>query len=730
MTTNGTGKGVNALSLLRILNRRKLWLILPVLLLVPAVAFYATRLPQKFRARALVGAEPLIAGQPGFAGRVDPGTLAAQEQLRAIRETLLSPSLLAEVSHEFQWRSTPGSPAPAGSQDDLKSRIEIQVEGADAFYVGFESPDRKQAMEVTNRLAALFVERTSVARGQRVAQQENVLDSEVARLRGELNAREEALKSYKEKVSQDLPERLATNLKEMENLQQQVQAKTDQITEAEARRASIQEEMSALEKQGVLKEEPAPKTPSQVALDDLRFKLNQLQTKYTPEHPEIKRTEKEIHDLEAMAQKPGPAMVRQPSAAQMRYFSLQAELKPIEPRLASYRQERDGLIAQMQEIEKRIDSTPAYETTVSERSRDAAMLRTRYETLFAKQQEAKLNQRTNSNDSGLTFKVLEPATLPESPYSPHPQRIILFGVLAALGLGVAGVFAVERTDTSFETTDEVEEFTTIPVLAAVPRIPTKATKKAHRQALGTHLNAAAMSLPGALPAERAFYQKHRLTVLSDPQCIASQQYGSLAVRLQQKLERCGGRTLVVTSATGQEGKSVTALNLSLAMAATLEGRVLLVDCDLRLPQAQERLGLQTERGFSDLLSESGIDLESYVTRVGSLDVIAGGSKSENPLGLLASQRARDVIAKLKEKYQVVVFDSPPLIPIADSHILAGLADGVVLVVRARKTRRELFRRVVESLEKVNVMGAVLNDVEYAATSYAYAYRYYQRHYLG
>ena len=77
-----------------------------------------------------------------------------------------------------------------------------------------------------------------------------------------------------------------------------------------------------------------------------------------------------------------------------------------------------------------------------------------------------------------------------------------------------------------------------------------------------------------------------------------------------------------------------------------------------------------------------------------------------------------------------MLDSPPIVPIADSHILAGLADGVVIVVRARRTPRELFRRAIESLSASNVLGIVLNDVEYGDTRYGYAYEYYQRHNVG
>ena len=116
--------------------------------------------------------------------------------------------------------------------------------------------------------------------------------------------------------------------------------------------------------------------------------------------------------------------------------------------------------------------------------------------------------------------------------------------------------------------------------------------------------------------------------------------------------------------------------------------------------------------------------------MGNLDVIAGGAPPVNPAGLLASRQMRELLAGLRKEYRLVVLDSPPIVPIADSHILAGLADGVVMVVRARQTRCELFRRALESLGAANLLGVVLNDVEYGDTRYAYAYRNYQRHYLG
>ena len=623
MKSNTPENIFSPVSLLRTLKRRRFWLLVPIVVLPPAAWFYAQRLPLRFRASALVGSAPLIPGQPAPGNFVDPATINAQEELREIRETLFSAPVLDTVAREFgmQAKSSSG-PNPTG---DMKSNIQIQLEGPNAFSLGFESGSPALAAKIANRLAGLFVERTSNLRGQIVEQQDSALDAEVDRLRNQLSAREEGLKSYKERVSQELPERLDSNLKALENIHQQIQSKTEQIAEAEARRSSIKEEMQALEKQGVLKEEPPAKTGTQVALDDLRLKLAQLKTRYTPENPEVLRTEKEIRDLEAVAA-PAKATPHSPSPGQLRYFSLQAELKSVESLLASYRQEQAAPVSEAQEYERRINLAPGYETAVADRTRDAAMLRARYEALFAKQQEARLNQRSETPHTGFAFRILEAAQIPATPYSPHGDRILLFGIIAGLGLGVAGVFIAERLDATFETAEALESFAGLPVLSSIPVIPAAVpNNNASRRNEPLNRPPAAGSANRFTEEQMHDFQKNRLPVLTDPHSVASQQYGILALKIADRMRQSGGRILAITSATGGEGKSLTALNLSLALAECSQGRVLLVDCDFRLPRIHERLGLKTAKGFSDLVAGTEADPTPYISKLGNLDVIASGS---------------------------------------------------------------------------------------------------------
>jgi capsular exopolysaccharide synthesis family protein len=200
--------------------------------------------------------------------------------------------------------------------------------------------------------------------------------------------------------------------------------------------------------------------------------------------------------------------------------------------------------------------------------------------------------------------------------------------------------------------------------------------------------------------------------------------------LRQRIDRAGGKILVVTSATGAEGKSVTAVNLSLALAASTDGRVLLIDGDLRLPQVAERLNLNPEKGLGDWLENPSGKLEDYVVHTGGLEVISGGLKPTDPVAALNSPQMREILAQLRQVYNYVVIDSPPVVPVADSHVLAELGDRILVVVRAGRTRPELVERALESVGTSKIAGLVLNGLDYAASPYAYAYRYYQQHYLG
>jgi len=212
----------------------------------------------------------------------------------------------------------------------------------------------------------------------------------------------------------------------------------------------------------------------------------------------------------------------------------------------------------------------------------------------------------------------------------------------------------------------------------------------------------------------------KLITLSNPRSPIAEAYRALRTNIQfSSLDR-PLRTLLVTSAAPEEGKSTTLANLAVAMAET--GReVILVDCDLRRPTLHELLHLDNSVGLTNVVLEDRTELPLQRTAQPHLRFLASGPLPPNPSELLSSRRMERVIALLVEQSEIVLFDSPPVNAVTDAAVLATRVDGVLLVVQAGKTKRELARRAKLQLDKVNarILGVVLNNVAADLTMYSY-----------
>lgn len=186
-------------------------------------------------------------------------------------------------------------------------------------------------------------------------------------------------------------------------------------------------------------------------------------------------------------------------------------------------------------------------------------------------------------------------------------------------------------------------------------------------------------------------------------------------------------SILVTSATPQEGKTTTASNLAISIARAGKS-VILVDCDLRRPMLHEIFNTGDARGLTRLLLETAtLDEAMAPTTVEGLYVVPAGPLPPDPPQVIRSSRMRDVVASLEGSSDLVIFDSPPLLVVTDAVLIASLVDGVLLVVDTGHTRRQAVRQAVELLKQANaaIVGAVLNKVSSRNASY---YGGYYRHY--
>lgn len=712
---------ITLFSLQEAARRRKLHLILPAVLLTVGFAYYAYELPDLYRSQVLITARPMATVQDYVNASGEPHgnhLLNIEEQLQQARQTLFSGGVLETLVEE---RGLSGDRATAAIED-LRSRVQVDLQQENAlhehseptfvsFYVSVQGRSPEEVRETANRLGELFVERASAARGQRVEQVASFIDSELNQVRQRLERQDEAIQQYKRQAVQELPDRVATNLRMLESLQDELLRMNEAVANDENRRASILAEMSELENQGAL-ETTTTKSPNRAKLDELRVALNGLEARYRPGYPDIVRIRGEIADLSEIVASETDGTRVETSPLYGRYVQLKGELDAVEQRLASNRQELSGTSEQVAIYRDRVEAAPDHERVLTELTRVQAITQEQYENLLARQHDASLARSFESLNKDIVFDIASVAPLPQAPYAPQRARIILLGVVAGLGLGILGAVIAEGRDTTFSNLDDLEESSSVKVLGSVPSV---------RRGLLRRRRSGKSGMGGGI------------VMLDQPHSVAAEQYQVLAMKLRQSSVP-GSTVVLVTSAAGGEGKTVTAVNLALAMSYEPAHTTVLVDADLRKPRVHDYLDKHLDRKGSktgllnDLLVSGAATLDSdELSRVGNLAVI-GSEVEKDPLPILVSDAARRAISALRERFDVVILDAPPVLPIADAHLLATLADEVVFVVRAGETPQEIFTHAIDNLKFAKRLGVVLNGVDYERSKYHYAYEYYRKNY--
>ena len=293
-------------------------------------------------------------------------------------------------------------------------------------------------------------------------------------------------------------------------------------------------------------------------------------------------------------------------------------------------------------------------------------------------------------------ELVTPAEPPVSPSSPKPAQNALLGLAAGLMLGLGAAFLRDSLDDALTSKESAERLGRAPVLAMVPMVSSWKKGK------------------GAVVA-----------VSSDPASTAAEAYQSLRTSLQFVRQAHELRTLLVTSPAAAEGKTSVVANLGAVFARAGE-RVVLVSCDLRRPRLGEFFGLDEKSGLTTVL-QGERTLEQELQQVPGYDclrVLGAGVLPPNPAEVLNGPKARQVFAALRENFDLVLVDSPPVLPVTDAMVLSTYADGTLVVVAAGQTRQAALHRTAERFAqaKAPLVGIVLNQVT-KENGYGYGYEY-------
>lgn len=301
-----------------------------------------------------------------------------------------------------------------------------------------------------------------------------------------------------------------------------------------------------------------------------------------------------------------------------------------------------------------------------------------------------------AEDQGANIvSLLEEAQVPLAPVSPRPLYNAFYGALLGAVAGLAAAFFIEYLD------DTVKAAQDLPAL------------------LGTSL----LALIGRMESK----SKRSVVNTEDSRSPLAEAYRMLRTNIRFAMVDDTIRTLLITSPSPSEGKSTTAANLATVMAQAGH-RTILIDADLRRPVQHQIFGLTNRDGLTTALIEREKPIEDYLksTNVPDLLVLTSGPMPPNPSELLGSQRMQDLLLHLQSYAEYVIIDTPPVLAVTDSALLAGSVRGVLLVLRAGVTRLEAARRAIAQLTSVQarMVGTVLNGVKADGDGYYYYHYYY------
>ena len=476
---------------LDILLRRKR-IIIACLLLGAAIGigFYLTK-PKIYKSTALIKYQRESVNPSAMSP--DDIKTNTKDVVETITQQILSRSSLENLIKEFGLYPDLQQSLPMEDIVDMMRQYHIEsnlMQRGDVIEVSYQGSDQDKVVQVTNALAAKFIEENLRFRQDRASQTSTYIRDELNMAKEGLDKKELIMRDYKLKYYNEMPDQLTNNMNRLISLQEQYQNNQTSAHELERTKLMVQEQISM--RQGLVapsSSQPATGTADASALTggasdlyEARAKLQALQGRYTDKHPEIKRLNKVIQDLEqqyGIAESKNetiPSSQEQGSASQQfnpQIQGLRNQIKEIESNLKRLKEEREDIAKQIEKYNQWIASTPIREAEWSALTRDYEQLSVHYERLVTESLQAESAQSLENQLKGSQFKIIDSAHFPEKPFEPNFKKIIALALGFGLTLGGTIALSLEFFSTSFKDPNELEKFLNIPVVCAVPVIRTQ-----------------------------------------------------------------------------------------------------------------------------------------------------------------------------------------------------------------------------------------------------------------
>lgn len=670
----------------KILLKRR-WTIAVFFLLVTTLVTVATILQKDvFRATATIQIEPAAPNIIGFKEIVALGAQgywASKEYYETQFRIIRSRPILEKVIQTLHLAENP----PFGGTGDpvrtLSNLIRVApVKNSQLVNISVEFGDMPTAVAICNTLAETY-------RDQNLARKGVASQGALEWLQKELDAGKERLRKKEEELHRFVVE---NDIVYFENRQSiaadRVRDLSDAFTQTKNRRIVSQTVYNrALDYRNQGKSLAIPQVIENNLIQDLKAELVHLQKerskaaeKWKPKHPNYQKIQHQIEELEKRINQEVDNLVD----------SLRADFLTDQAREAELASELDKAKAEAYKLAE-------LEIPFNIKKREAAMEETVFEQIQKTMQETEITQSTPEITNNV--RIIEAALNPNNPQPVSPRRRlnVMLGALLGLLGGIGLALLLEYLDTTIKSAMDLERTIKAPFLGIIPSFSTDEE---------------------AVPDELFTHRYPKSSITESVRSIRTNITFSTAGKEVKRL--------LVTSAGPQEGKSTAVINLGVIFAQSGK-RVLIIDSDLRRPRLHRAFKVSRRVGLTNLImGEKTLDEVILHTEVPGVDLVPCGPIPPNPSELLGTERMREISDQMADRYDLILYDSPPVVAVTDAVVMSKMVDGVVLIAKAGKTTREIMFKAQRQLLDVGslLLGTVLNDFNIRGAGYRYYYYYY------
>jgi polysaccharide biosynthesis transport protein len=551
--------------------------------------------------------------------------------------------------------------------------------------VSFESTNPKLAADIINAHAKYYKEQNLQFKWDATQDASTFLQEQMSTLRANLEKAEDKLQAYSREK-----QILFTDEGKNNTATEKLKQLELEYTKAQTERFE-KEAYSGLIRLGSADSLPQLTNNALTAnltskLADLRKEESDIAVTFSPEYPRRKRLRNQIEEIQRAIDSEKTRVIQTVEAD----YSASVERE---------RLTRDALEQQRSVVNNQNQESIQY--TILKREADS--FKQLYDGLQTRLREAQVSAGLRASN----IRVVDPAEIPRSPVRPRRLLNLMLGSLLGLGIGIGLAFFQEYLDNSLKSPDDVQRFLRVPSLGTIPNMQSLAKGRPHAYS-------SYRSSPRE-PVLKVELEKAppELITHAAPSSVMSEAYRSVRTSLLLSLPERAPRVVLVTSAVPSEGKTVTAINIAVSLTQT-GSRVVLVDADMRKPRIHSVFSIGNLPGLTSFLTGSA-NLKDVIHDVGptNLHLLPCGVIPPNPAELIQSGRFNHLVQVLRQYFDYVVLDSPPLANVSDARILAANAEATLLVVKAFSTSRHAAKRAVEHLQELKArnIAVILNDLD-------------------